>query len=70
MTHPCEKIAVTKTHEMSLGGKEKWRRPWKCLRIGTWNVLTLYRPGASTALKQELEKVRLDLVALQEVRKS
>jgi len=31
-------------------------------------VLSLYRPGASTALKQELEKVRMDLVALQEVR--
>jgi hypothetical protein len=31
-THPCEKIAVTKTHEMSLGGKGKWRQPWQCLR--------------------------------------
>jgi len=40
----------------------------KCLRIGTWNMLSLYRPGASTGLKQELEKVQMDLVALQEVR--
>jgi hypothetical protein len=39
MTHPCEKIAVTKSHEMSLAGKGKWRRPWQCLRVGTWNVL-------------------------------
>ena len=31
-------------------------------------MLSLYRPGASNALKQELEKVRMDLVALQEVR--
>jgi endonuclease/exonuclease/phosphatase family metal-dependent hydrolase len=38
------------------------------LRIGTWNVLSLYRPGASNILKQEVEKVRLDLVALQEIR--
>jgi exonuclease III len=36
--------------------------------IGTWNVLSLYRPGASTVLKQDLEKVRIDLVALQEVK--
>ena len=48
--------------------KRKWRGPWQFLRIGTWNVLTLHRPGASTTLKQELEKVRMDLVALQEVR--
>jgi hypothetical protein len=33
-THPFEKIAVTKTHEMSLGGKGKWRRPWQCLTGG------------------------------------
>jgi hypothetical protein len=53
---------------MSLGGRGKWRRPWQCLWLGTWYVLSLYRPGASTALKQELEKVRMDLVALQEMR--
>jgi len=38
------------------------------LRIGTWNVLSLYRPGASNILKQEVEKVQMDLVALQEIR--
>jgi muconolactone delta-isomerase len=55
-THPCEKIAVTKTHEVSLAGEGKWRQPWQCLRIGTWNVLTLYRPRASAVLKQELKR--------------
>jgi len=30
-------------------------------------VLSLYRPGATIASKQELEKVRMDLLALQEV---
>jgi hypothetical protein len=39
------------------------------LRIGTWNVLSLYRPGASNILKQEMEKVQMDLVALQEIRR-
>jgi hypothetical protein len=38
------------------------------LRIGTWNVLKLYRPGASNILKQEMEKVQMDLVVLQEIR--
>jgi hypothetical protein len=38
------------------------------LRIGTWNVLSLYRPGASNILKQEVEKVRMDLVEFQEIR--
>jgi hypothetical protein len=42
--------------------------PGNCLRIGTWNVLSLYRPGASNILKQEVEKVWMDLVALQEMR--
>jgi exonuclease III len=38
------------------------------LRIATWNVLSLCRPGASNILKQEMEKVQMDLVALQEIR--
>jgi exonuclease III len=38
------------------------------LRIGTWNVISLYRPGASNILKQEVEKARMDLVALLEIR--
>jgi exonuclease III len=46
----------------------KRRGTWWCLRIGTWNVLSLYRTGASNILKQEMEKVQMDLVALQEKR--
>ena len=38
------------------------------MRIGTWNVTSLYRTGAVTLVAQELAKYRLDLVALQEVR--
>jgi hypothetical protein len=32
---------------MSLGINESTKReqPWHCLRIGIWNVLSLYRPG-------------------------
>jgi hypothetical protein len=38
------------------------------LRIGTWNILKLYRPGASNILEQEMEKVHMDLVVLQEIK--
>jgi len=38
------------------------------LRIGSQNVLSLYRPGASNILEQVLGKVEMDLVALQEIR--
>jgi len=60
-------MLVTKTQRMSLGCV-RWRRTWRCLRIETWNVLSLYRPGASNILKQEMEKVQMDLVALQVIR--
>jgi hypothetical protein len=44
---PGKKTLVTKNQNMSLGSVKR-RRTWRCLRIGTWNVLSLYRPGAST----------------------
>lgn len=40
----------------------------KHLRLGTWNVRTLATAGASEVLSSELEKYRMDIVALQEVR--
>jgi len=56
-----KKMLVTKSQRMSLGSVRR-RRTWRCLRIGTWNVMSLYRPGASSILKQEMEKVQMDLV--------
>jgi len=43
------KALITKTQRMSLRGVKR-RRTWRCLRIGTWNVLSLYTPGASNIL--------------------
>jgi hypothetical protein len=40
----------------------------KKLRFGTWNVRSLAIPGASDILAQELEKYKMDVVALQETR--
>jgi exonuclease III len=38
------------------------------MRFGTWNVRTLCRVGAIKSVVEELEKCKLDLVGVQEVR--
>ena len=38
------------------------------MRIGTWNVTSLYRTGAVRLVARELDKYRLDLIGVQEVR--
>lgn len=38
------------------------------LNFATWNVRTLYRPGALEELKEQATKYKIDLIALQEVR--
>ena len=40
----------------------------KDLRIGTWNVQTLYKTGALQVAVRETEKYELDILAIQEVR--
>jgi exonuclease III len=38
------------------------------MRFGTWNVMSLCRIGAIKSVVGELEKYKLDLVGVQEVR--
>jgi exonuclease III len=38
------------------------------MRIGTWNVSSLYRSGSLKTVARELGKYKLDLVGVQEVR--
>jgi exonuclease III len=38
------------------------------MRFGTWNVRSLYRVGGIKSVVGELEKYKLDLVGVQEVR--
>ena len=40
----------------------------KELKIGTWNIRTLYRAGAVNNLEKEISRYKLDVVAIQEVR--
>ena len=45
------------------------RLPSKILfRAGTWNIRTLLETGAATVLIAELEKAKINMMALQEVR--
>ena len=38
------------------------------MRFGTWNVRSLYRAGALGLVTSELDRCRMDLVGVQEVR--
>ena len=38
------------------------------MKIGTWNVRSLYRAGSLKAAARELARYRLDVVGVQEVR--
>jgi exonuclease III len=38
------------------------------MRLGTWNVRSLYRAGSLITVSKELSKYRLDVVGVQEVR--
>ncbi|XP_008185534.1 uncharacterized protein LOC100573366 [Acyrthosiphon pisum] len=40
----------------------------KDFKTGTWNVRTLYKPGNLTTAILELERYRLDIIAVQEIR--
>jgi hypothetical protein len=66
-----KKFIVTKCFEAprawtdSLARPKKWK---KDVRFGTWNVRSLCRVDAIKSVVGELEKCKLDLVGVQEVR--
>jgi hypothetical protein len=39
------------------------------MRFGTWNVRSLYRAGSFTATARKLDRYKLHLVGVQEVRR-
>jgi exonuclease III len=59
----CFKAPQTWTD--SLARPKQWK---KDIRFGTWNVRNLYRVGAIKSVVGELEKYKLDLVGVQEIR--
>ena len=40
----------------------------RCLKIGAWNVRTLYQPGKLDNPIQEMESINLDILGLAEIR--
>jgi exonuclease III len=69
-TQPCKKSKVTNPTRERTGLILKSRpgERFKELRIGTWNVRTLYQPGALKKLIEQINKYRCDVTALQEIR--
>lgn len=60
-----------KPKELVNGRINRWQPGLKKvneLRIGTWNVLTLYKPGALKTLIEQLKICTADITAIQEVR--
>jgi exonuclease III len=53
-----------------LDGRNQLRQPskYKDLRIGTWNVLSLYRSHALRNLTDIIQTYKVDIVTIQEVR--
>jgi len=47
---------------------EASRRRQRGMKIGTWNVRSLYRAGSLKAAARELARYKLDVVGVQEVR--
>jgi hypothetical protein len=45
--------------------KQKWNSE---MFNATWNIRSLYQPVASTKLEEELEKYKIDVAAIQEIR--
>lgn len=47
--------------------KQKWKQKMD-YAFGTWNVRSLFKGGTMKALLQQIQKYRLDILALQETK--
>jgi len=53
---------------MDVGRRPCKRNKDKVVKLATWNVRSLYRPGALAKLKDELNKYGTAIIAVQEIR--
>jgi hypothetical protein len=68
-----KKLTVRKPKMWPRNSQIGWNRPmqWKRnkeMRLVTWNVHTLYRAGAMNEMVKEMERYKIDVCALQEIR--
>ena len=68
-TSPCEKRLVTKPYNKPRNAiNTRLRQRHTDLTFGTWNVQTMLQPGKMMEIADEVLKLGIDLVALQEIR--
>ena len=70
-TSHCKNKGVQKRHKGPRNRTDNLERPWQRkmdMRFGTWNVRSLYRAGALGLVTSALDRRRMDLVGVQEVR--
>ena len=53
---------------MDVGRRPCKRNKDKDMKLATWNVRSLYRPGSLAKLKDELNKYGIAITAVQEIR--
>jgi len=68
-TSPRKKLIVTKPYNKpwNVMNTQRRQRPTD-LTFGTWNVHTMLQPGMMMEIADEVLKLGIDLVALQEIR--
>src|SRR5215469_7257202 len=62
LTTPPRENTPVKEHS------RRFKKQKRDMRLGTWNVRSLYRVGSLMAAARELARYKLDLVGVQEVR--
>ena len=70
-TSHCKNRGVQKRHTGPRNRTDNLDRPWQRkmdMRLGTWNVRSLYRAGALGLVTTKLDRCGMDLVGVQEVR--
>ena len=70
-TSHCKNKGVQKRHIRPRNRTDKLERPWQRkmdMIFGTWNLRRLYRERALGLVTSEIDKYRMDLVGVQEVR--
>ena len=59
---------VTLDHHQAIAGNRKRKNKVKPVKIATWDVRTLYQSGKLNNIKKEMERLRINMFGIYEVR--